>query len=96
MTLPVVVIGVSHKTAPVEVREKFAAGAEILPELLARLTSRPELDEAMFLSTCNRVEVIGLPKNKGAFDRKLLYLRSICVLSVNYPKYPLIGKRWKK
>ncbi|HEY8073110.1 MAG TPA: glutamyl-tRNA reductase, partial [Labilithrix sp.] len=68
MTLPVVVIGVSHKTAPVEVRERFAAGTEILPELLARLTSRPELDEAMFLSTCNRVEIIGLPKNKGAFD----------------------------
>ena len=66
--LPVVVIGLSHKTAPVDVRERFAAGAEILPELLARLTSRPELDEAMFLSTCNRVEVIGLPKNKGGFD----------------------------
>ena len=57
-----VVIGVSHKTAPVEVRERFAAGAEILPELLARLKARPELEEAMFLSTCNRVEVIGLPK----------------------------------
>jgi glutamyl-tRNA reductase len=58
----VVVIGVSHKTAPVDVRERFAAGSEILPELLARLTSRPELEEAMFLSTCNRVEVIGLSK----------------------------------
>ncbi len=57
-----VVIGVSHKTAPVDVRERFAAGAEILPELLARLTARPELAEVMFLSTCNRVEVIGLPK----------------------------------
>lgn len=62
MSLPVVVIGVSHKTAPVDVRERFAAGAEILPELLARLTSRPELDEAMFLSTCNRVEIMGLSK----------------------------------
>ena len=57
-----VVIGVSHKTAPVDVRERFAAGAEILPELLARLTARPELEEAMFLSTCNRVEIIGLSK----------------------------------
>jgi glutamyl-tRNA reductase len=62
LSLPVVVIGVSHKTAPVDVRERFAAGSEILPELLARLTSRPELDEVMFLSTCNRVEVIGLSK----------------------------------
>lgn len=62
MTLPVVVIGLSHKTAPVDVRERFAAGAEILPEVLARLSAQPELDEAMFLSTCNRVEVIALPK----------------------------------
>jgi glutamyl-tRNA reductase len=63
MTLPVVVVGVSHKTAPVDVREKFAAGSEILPEVLARLTRRPELEEVMFLSTCNRVEVIALPKS---------------------------------
>jgi glutamyl-tRNA reductase len=62
MSLPVVVIGLSHKTAPVDVRERFAAGSEILPEVLARLTSRPELEEVMFLSTCNRVEVIALPK----------------------------------
>jgi glutamyl-tRNA reductase len=71
VSLPVVVIGVSHKTAPVDVRERFAAGAEILPELLARLTSRPELDEAMFLSTCNRVEVIVLAKaGKSLEDAK--------------------------
>ena len=57
-----VVVGVSHKTAPVDVRERFAAGSEVLPELLARLTARPELEEAMFLSTCNRVEVIALPR----------------------------------
>ena len=63
MSLPVVVIGISHKTAPVDVRERFAAGSEILPEVLARLTSRAELDEVMFLSTCNRVEVIAIPKS---------------------------------
>jgi glutamyl-tRNA reductase len=68
VTLPVVVVGLSHKSAPVDVRERFAAGAEILPELLARLTSRPELDEAMFLSTCNRVEIIALPKEKTNFE----------------------------
>lgn len=62
MSLPVVVIGVSHKTAPVDVRERFAAGSDLLPEVLARLSQRPELEESMFLSTCNRVEVIALPK----------------------------------
>ncbi len=62
MSLPVVVIGLSHKTAPVDVRERFASGTEMLPEILARITAHAEIDEAMFLSTCNRVEVIGLAK----------------------------------
>jgi glutamyl-tRNA reductase len=68
MTLPIVVIGLSHKTAPIEVRERFAGGSELLPEILSRLTARPEIDEVMFLSTCNRVEVIGLPKVNGSHD----------------------------
>jgi glutamyl-tRNA reductase len=51
------VVGLSHKTAPVEVRERFATSLDVLPEVLARLASRAELREAMFLSTCNRVEV---------------------------------------
>lgn len=62
MKFPIVVVGISHKTAPVEVRERFAMGSEVLPEILARLTKRSDLDEAMFLSTCNRVEVIALSK----------------------------------
>ena len=78
MSLPVVVIGVSHKTAPLDVRERFAAGSEILPEVLARLTARPELEEAMFLSTCNRVEVIGLSKaGKSLEDSTRLASRAI-------------------
>jgi glutamyl-tRNA reductase len=78
LSLPVVVIGVSHKTAPVDVRERFAAGAEILPELLARLTSRPELDEAMFLSTCNRVEIVALAKpGKSLEDAKRAASRAV-------------------
>jgi glutamyl-tRNA reductase len=51
------VVGLSHKTAPVEVRERFAASPELLPAVLERLSAHPALGEAMFLSTCNRVEV---------------------------------------
>ncbi len=69
MSLPVVVIGLSHKTAPVEVRERFASSADVLPQVLSRLAARAELDEAMFLSTCNRVEVIGLPKLDGTSEQ---------------------------
>jgi glutamyl-tRNA reductase len=55
--MKVSVVGLSHKTAPVEVREVFSASTELLPAVLARLSSHPDLDEVMFLSTCNRVEV---------------------------------------
>jgi glutamyl-tRNA reductase len=54
----ILVVGLSFRTAPVEVRERFATAADALPQVLARLSSRQELGEVMFLSTCNRVEVL--------------------------------------
>ena len=56
----ILVVGLSHRTAPVEVRERLTAGSDALPEVLSRLAARPELTEVMFLSTCNRVEVTAL------------------------------------
>jgi glutamyl-tRNA reductase len=49
--------GVSHKTAPVEVRECLAFREETLPAALADLRKRPGVTEAVILSTCNRVEI---------------------------------------
>ena len=59
----IVVVGLSHRSAPVEVRERLSAGAEALPMVLSRLAARPELEEVMFLSTCNRVEVMALVRD---------------------------------
>jgi glutamyl-tRNA reductase len=56
----ILAVGLSHRTAPVEVRERLAAGADVLATVLARLGARSELSEVMFVSTCNRVEVIAL------------------------------------
>jgi glutamyl-tRNA reductase len=64
----IVVVGVSHKTAPVEVREKFAASSDALPQVLARLSARSELRETLFLSTCNRVEVFAAGKQSADID----------------------------
>ena len=61
----IVVVGLSHRTAPVEVRERLSAGADALPVVLSRLAARPELEEVMFLSTCNRVEVAALVRDDG-------------------------------
>ncbi len=51
------VVGVSHKTAPVAVRESFAFREETLPAALTDLKARAGVQEAMILSTCNRVEI---------------------------------------
>lgn len=51
------VVGVSHHTAAVELLERLAVPVEQTPELLRRLLQSPYLGEAVVLSTCNRVEV---------------------------------------
>jgi glutamyl-tRNA reductase len=53
----IVVVGLSHRTAPLHVRERLAVPRDALPELLSRLTSLGPVGEAVVLSTCNRVEV---------------------------------------
>jgi glutamyl-tRNA reductase len=52
------VVGLSHKTAPVEVREQMAVSEGALGEALAALLAHPGVNEAMILSTCNRVELV--------------------------------------
>ena len=55
--MKLLITGVSHKTAPVEVRECLAFREETLGAALADLKSREGVTEAVILSTCNRVEV---------------------------------------
>ena len=55
--MKLLVTGVSHKTAPVAVRESLAFREESLPVSLADLKARGGVSEAMILSTCNRVEI---------------------------------------
>jgi glutamyl-tRNA reductase len=55
--MKLLITGVSHKTAPVEVRECLAFRDEALPTALADLKRREGVAEALILSTCNRVEV---------------------------------------
>jgi glutamyl-tRNA reductase len=54
--MPVAVVGVSHRTAPIELRERFAFGRAELPRALAELSDGGAA-EAVVLSTCNRTEV---------------------------------------
>src|SRR5712671_48729 len=51
--------GISHKTAPVEVREQLAVKQSAIVDLAFVLKSFGHLDEVVLLSTCNRVEIYG-------------------------------------
>jgi glutamyl-tRNA reductase len=65
-------IGVNHKSAPVEVRERLAISDSRLPEALKRFTHHPGVDEGLILSTCNRVELLAQTRNGGADLRAFL------------------------
>ncbi|HSV97320.1 MAG TPA: glutamyl-tRNA reductase [Spirochaetota bacterium] len=49
-------VGLSHKTAPVDIRERFTLGDEALPGFFEK-TCAEGVDEIVYLSTCNRVEI---------------------------------------
>src|SRR5271157_927167 len=51
-------IGVNHKTAPIELRERIAISREELPETTRALAAVPGVAECMIISTCNRVEIL--------------------------------------
>lgn len=54
----IVLVGLSHKTAPLEMRERLAFAEPLLPGALESLIGHNALDEALIVSTCNRVELI--------------------------------------
>lgn len=56
--MSLLLVGLNHKTAPVEVRERLALTDEACRELLPNLADGEIVREALILSTCNRVEVL--------------------------------------
>lgn len=55
--MPVVTLGLNHKTAPVPVRERVVISGERLDAALLALAARPGVREAAVISTCNRTEI---------------------------------------
>ena len=53
----IVVVGLSHRKAPIEVRERVAVDSEGVSALLSALRESPNIREVACLSTCNRIEV---------------------------------------
>ena len=50
-------LGLNHKTAPVDIRERVAFGPDIIVGALRSLLEQPRVEEAVILSTCNRTEI---------------------------------------
>jgi len=61
--------GLSHHTAGVSLRERFAVDTSSLTALLEEMRLRASLAEAVLLSTCNRVEVYGLAPDPASAAR---------------------------
>ena len=61
----IVVVGLSHRTAPVEVREKLSIPDQSIPESLKALKAFNDILEVSILSTCNRLEIYALVKDKN-------------------------------
>ncbi len=56
--MPLLLVGVNHRTAPVEVRERLSIAEPKLPDIIQSLTRLPGVEGACVISTCNRVETI--------------------------------------
>lgn len=69
-----VVIGVNHKTAPIELREKLAIDDRNLARALTRLKSHAQNAEFCLISTCNRTELYAVARTKVGDDMLISFL----------------------
>jgi glutamyl-tRNA reductase len=67
------IVGLNHKSAPIEIREKLSFPSETIQEPLTKLCSLKAINEGVILSTCNRVEVMGVTND---VDRGLWQMKS--------------------
>ena len=70
--MPVTITGLSHHSSPVELRERFAFTEAQIVEALYQIRQKGIAEEAMILSTCNRVEIYAVSKNNNkSFSQEL-------------------------
>jgi len=74
MSNALVLVGLNHRTAPVDVRERLSMTEAQLPPRLADLKGIGGVDGAALLSTCNRVEAIVSASNEDVIDSIVTWL----------------------
>ncbi|MCX8034102.1 MAG: glutamyl-tRNA reductase [Thermodesulfovibrio sp.] len=70
--MSLIVVGVNHKTAPVDIRERLAFNSnELIKEGLRYLINKPAINEALIFSTCNRVEIYAYHSVSGNAEKTI-------------------------
>ena len=72
----IAVVGLSHKTATVEVREKLSIPEDRMEAAIAQLMSYPSIEEAAILSTCNRLELYVVTSEAESGIREIMQFLS--------------------
>ena len=82
--MEILVLGLNHKTAPIELREKLAVPPHKTPEFLEAFKKRSIFDERLVLSTCNRTEIYGVVRDPSEdIQRAKVLLGEYCHLDVS-------------
>jgi glutamyl-tRNA reductase len=66
--MSLVVVGINHRTAPVEVRERVVFEPARIPDALQQLRTVPDVRESVIVSTCNRTELYCVTERAGASE----------------------------
>lgn len=80
--MSIVVIGLSHRSSPITIRERFAFPESTIPAALSRLRQSGIASEAVILSTCNRVELYAVSQSPG--EQAIIALRQFLMDHHNY------------
>lgn len=85
MIKDVIVVGVNHKSAPIEIREKIALSEKKLDDSLKKIYQHPLILENVILSTCNRVEIYARVKDvQGGINSLKKYFSDDNGISLQY------------
>lgn len=85
MTL--LVLGINHKTASVDIRGQLAFVKDALADALDSLLGQPDVDEAVILSTCNRTEIYAVAQSCDAVKQWLADFKDFSLASLEQYTY---------
>ena len=87
--MEILVVGLNHRTAPVEIRERLSDPPDSEKNLLEEILKIPNVIEGLYLSTCNRVELVlsTHPVDSGSLDIKKFLISFYKISSKDFEKF---------